>query len=145
MCGSHGRHSVRDAWNRREAYPRQASRSRKGDIPHYPTNHSPSKGIFHTIRPITAPRKEYSTPSDQSQPLGRNIPHHPTNHSPSEGIFHTIRPIRAPQKEYSTPFDQSQPLKRNIPHHPTNHSPSPRGLSRKATVRANTPQCRPPL
>jgi hypothetical protein len=79
--------------------------------------------VFHW-KPITAPQKEHSTPSDQSQPLRRNIPHHPTNHSPPEGTFYTIRPIIAPQREYSISSDQSQSPRRNIPHHPTNHIPS---------------------
>eukprot|EP00976_Prorocentrum_cordatum_P084374 1185628-Prorocentrum_minimum.AAC.3 len=32
---------------------------------HPPTNRSPSKGISRTLRPITAPQKEYPAPSDR--------------------------------------------------------------------------------
>ena len=55
--------------------PSDQSQPLSRNIPRHPTNYSPSEGIFHTIRPITAPQREYSTPSDQSQPLIRNIPH----------------------------------------------------------------------
>eukprot|EP00959_Pyramimonas_sp_CCMP1952_P117312 2452158-Pyramimonas_sp.AAC.1 len=40
------------------------------NIPHPPTNRSPSIGI-------------YTSPTDQSQSLKRNIPHPPTNRSPA--------------------------------------------------------------
>jgi hypothetical protein len=42
-------------------------------MPHHPTNHSPSMGIYRTIRPITVLQWEYTAPSDQSQSSNGNI------------------------------------------------------------------------
>eukprot|EP00959_Pyramimonas_sp_CCMP1952_P029467 618893-Pyramimonas_sp.AAC.1 len=39
------------------------------------SNRSPSKGIYRIHRPISAPRKEYTASTDQSQSFDRNRPH----------------------------------------------------------------------
>jgi hypothetical protein len=55
---------------------RDQSQGLNGNIHYRPANHRVSMGIFLTIRPITGPQWEYSSPSGQSQGLNRNIPQH---------------------------------------------------------------------
>jgi hypothetical protein len=117
------------------------------------TNHSPSMGIYRSLRPITAPcwatsavasssccsLKPITVPqwvstaaSDQSQPLvGREarcglqqLLQPVTNHSPSMGIYHSLRPITVSQRVYTAASDQSQSLDGHIPQPETSPDPS---------------------